>query len=199
MRLQEIKKYLYSLRYFILFSFLVFIFAMVGGYIFAQNYPDQVKEIFGAFERVFEPLSKMTRIEQVLFIFSHNAISGFFAITFGFIFGVLPFLVLFANGEVFGIFLFLSQGTLPLLTFIVGILPHGIIEIPVLFFCGAIGMRIGKITINKIFKKEGEIKEEIKLGLNFFFKILLPLLFSAALIEVFITPQFLPEKKILLI
>lgn len=133
----------------------------------------------------------MSRYQQVLFIFLNNSLTAFLAIVLGVIFGLFPFLVVFANGEMLGILIFLSQEALPLTVFFTGIFPHGIIEIPALIFCASMGLKIGRITFKKIFKKEGEIKAEIKSALSFFFKFLIPLFFLASIIEVFITRELL--------
>jgi len=90
-----------------------------------------------------------------------------------------------------GIMFFLSEENEVLSAFFTGIFPHGVIEIPVLIFCGAIGIRIAVSLFKKIFRKKSDIKKELIQGLNFFFKILIPLLFLASLIEVFITQRLL--------
>ena len=87
----------------------------------------------------------------------------------------------------------------PLESFLTGILPHGVIEIPVFIMGTAIGIRIGKIVLYKILRRINinllkglyakiSLKEEISLGLIFFLKFLVPLLAIAAVIEIFITP-----------
>ena len=89
-----------------------------------------------------------------------------------------------------GVFAFLWQQDFSIFDFLMGILPHGIVEIPVLVVGSAIGLKIGMTVIIKVFKKQGKIKPEIKDGLNFFIKIMLPLVLIASAIEVFITPLF---------
>ena len=133
----------------------------------------------------------MSEMQQVFFIFLNNSITGFLAILFGVVLGIFPLIMLLANGGMMGIMFFLSEENEVLSAFFTGIFPHGIIEIPVLIFCGAMGIKIGKLVIKKIFKRKGDIKNELISGLKFFFKVLVPLLFLASVIEVFITQRLL--------
>lgn len=191
MKFKISKEYLFSLRYYLLFSALLFLFSVGAGYLFAKNYPDEVEKTLEQFQTILEPIKEMSRIQQVFFVFLNNSLTGFFAILFGVILGFFPLLVVFANGEMLGIMIFLSEKALPLSVFFTGIFPHGIIEIPVLIFCGAMGLKIGKKVFKKIFKKRDRIKEEMKSALSFFFKVLMPLLFLAAVIEIYITQELL--------
>ena len=174
-----------------MFAFLFFILSVGLGYLFAKSSPEEVKKILEQLRIVLEPLQQMTRLQQVFFIFLNNSLTGFLAILLGVIIGLFPLLTLFANGEMLGVLIFFSKENLPLSEFFTGIFPHGIIEIPVLLLCGAMGLKIGAKVLKKIFKKKENIQEEIKLALSFFFKFLIPLLFVAAIIEVFVTRELL--------
>lgn len=185
------KDYLLSLRYYLLFAALIFILSVGSGYIFAKNYPAEVQKVLQDLQRVLEPIKEMSEMQQVFFIFLNNSVTGFLAIFLGPVLGIFPFSILLANGGMMGIMFFLSEENEVLSAFFTGIFPHGIIEIPVLIFCGAIGIKIGKLVIKKIFKRKGDIKNELISGLKFFFKVLVPLLFLASVIEVFITQRLL--------
>jgi len=185
------KKYLYSLRYFILFSFLVYGFAAVSGFFLAENFPQEAKIILEEVKNSFEPVIQMNSLSQFFFILFDNSLTSFLIIVFGIIFGAFPFLVLFSNGNILGVVAFFSQQNLSWSTFFMGTLPHGIIEIPVLILAGAVGFKLGKITFKKIFQKQGELTIETSLAFAFFLKFLLPLLVIAAAIEIFVTGQLL--------
>ena len=194
MSFQEIKDYLYSLRSYILFSFLVFVFASVFGYIGASVAPEETKKIIEEIGELLEPFAKMSSLRQFLYIYLNNSFTTLLVILLGVVFGIFPLFTLLANGEILGILAFFSRETLSPLTFLAGVLPHGIIEIPVFILACAIGIKIGKKAIKKVFfKKEENIKREISLGFNFFLNILLPLLALAAAIEIFITPIFFSQ------
>jgi len=185
------KDYLLSLRYYLLFSVLIFIFSVGSGYIFAKSYPTEVQKVLQNLQKVLEPIKEMTETQQAFFIFLNNSITGFLAIFLGVVLGIFPFTMLLSNGGMLGIMFFLSEENEALSTFFTGIFPHGIIEIPVLIFCGAIGIKIAVALFKKILKKPSDIKRELSQGLKFFFTILIPLLLLAALIEVFITQRLL--------
>ena len=191
MKFKISKDYLLSLRYYLLFATLIFILSVGSGYIFAKNYPAEVQKVLQDLQRVLEPIKEMSETQQVFFIFLNNSITGFLAILFGVVLGIFPLVMLLANGGMMGIMFFLSEENEVLSAFFTGIFPHGVIEIPVLIFCGAIGIRIAVSLFKKIFRKKSDIKKELIQGLNFFFKILIPLLFLASLIEVFITQRLL--------
>lgn len=188
---QEIKNYLYSLRFYFLSSFLFFLLAIICGWVGAKYFPLEGEQILKRLEELFEPVSKMSYFYQFFYIFLNNSFKTFLIILSGIILGIFPLIAIFSNGEVLGIIAFLSKENLSFLTFVSGILPHGVIEIPALILSGAMGIKIGKIVIDKNFlKRKAEIKKEISITLKLFLQILLPLLALAAAIEIFITPLF---------
>lgn len=187
----DYKKYIFSLRKFILASFLIFCFGAFYGYFFAQASPDETILILKDFQEMLEPILAMSSLSQFLFIFLNNGLTAFLAILFGIIFGIFPFLVLTSNGFILGIMAYFFKTELSLSVFFIGIAPHGIIEIPVIILATAIGLKLGRIFFFEIFKKQKLLKKELNLALIFFLKILLPVLVLAAGIEVFITSQLL--------
>jgi len=115
--------------------------------------------------------------------------SSLLALLFGTILAIFPLLCLLANGGILGALAFLSSQNLSLSVFLTGILPHGIIEISVLILSCSSGIKIGKKVITRVVKRRGRVKEELLLSFDFFLRVLLPLLFLAAMIEVFIVPH----------
>lgn len=188
--IKKYKKYFYSLKQFIIIASALLVFSIIYGYFGAQNSPEQARAALEEFKKIFTPVIQAAPITQFIFIFLNNAFSLFLSVISGIAFGIFPLIVLFSNGMMVGVFSFLWQQEFALSGFLMGILPHGIVEIPVLIVGSAIGLKIGKAVINKVFKKQGAIKPEIKDGLNFFLKVMLPLVLIAAAIEVFITPLF---------
>ena len=183
-------KYLYSLKRFIIICSALFLFAVIYGYFSAKISPEDAKTTLLEFEKMFELITESGPFMQFIFIFLNNALALFLSIILGIIFGIFPLISVFSNGAMIGIFAFLWNQEFALSGFLIGILPHGIIEIPLLIVGSAIGLKIGKAVIDKVFKKKGKIKPEIKIGLDFFVKIMLLLALIAAAIEIFITPLF---------
>lgn len=182
------KSYLYSLRLYILVSALIFIFGIIIGYYTTEIFPSESQEMVSLLKKTYEPILETGVFSQILFIFLKNGIASFFVIITGAIFGVLPIISLINNGGILGV---VSSSFLKEYTFyhlLLGILPHGIFEIPLFLISSAIGLKIGRTSIRRIFKKEGSVKKELSLALNTFLKLILVLLFFVAIIEVLVTP-----------
>jgi len=191
MNKREIKKYLHQLRPYILFASVIFTLAVFIGYFVAQNFPEEVMRILEKVKKELGPLGDITNFELFLIIFEQNVSALLLSIIFGIFLGIIPCFSVFTNGLILGIIIFEMLNEYSWEILLVGILPHGIIEIPVLIVSSAIGIRIGKAVLWKIFKRQGSIKKEFKQALKFFLYVLLPLLFLAALIEAFVTSALL--------
>ena len=185
------KKYFYSLFPFIYFSLFVFVISIFYGYFFIAPSIEDEEGFLSYFQTSLDFIINASSIEQFFFIFISNTITLFLTVFLGFTFAFFPFLVLFSNGTLIGILMFYFKEKDSLDFFFLAVLPHGIIEIPILIIGGAIGFKIGKIVFDKIFRKEGNIKEEFFLAFIFFSRILFPLLFLTALIEIFFTKAIL--------
>lgn len=189
--MEKFKECLFYLKNYIFVAIFIFSLGFLFGFNWAQIFPEETELILKRTKEVLEPIIKMSSISQFFFIFLKNSLTLFFGLVLGIIFGIYPFLVLFSNGTILGILAFSSSQNFSWLKFLLGILPHGIIEIPVLILAGAIGLKLGKIAFDRIFKNIKGLEKEISLALEFFWKILLPLLVISAAIEVFITTKLL--------
>lgn len=191
MKIAEIKKYLYDLRFYILLSSLVFVSGILTGYSFVSDFPKETQEIVESLREFFASGEKMTDFQVFLFILENNVTKLLLVLLLGIFVGIVPLFSSFVNGMVLGIFGCLILESLSWKFLLVGILPHGIIEIPVLILATAIGMRIGKIALWRLFGGEIGIKKELAKALKFYIIILVPLLILAAAIEAFITSAML--------
>lgn len=189
--LSPLRPYLRSLLPYILVSAVILLFGIAAGYYLAGAYPSQSQELISVLEETYAPVLKMNRVSQVLFIFLKNSLTAFSTIVFGVVFGILPIISLFSNGEVIGVLASFTLEKFNLSYFLAGILPHGIIEISCFLISSAIGLRIGKTLIKKIAGKGGSIKEEMNLGLGVFLRIILVFLFLAAIIEVLVSSELM--------
>jgi len=185
------KEYIFSLRKFILVAFLVFAFAILLGYFFAQGSPREAEIVLEQVQEMLEPIIEMPLFGQFLIIFLNNSITAFFAVILGIIFGILPFLVLLSNGSVLGIIVYFIQIDNDWSTILALILPHGIFEILAIILACAVGFKLAKVALEKVFKREVSIKTELNIALTFFLRFVLPLLAIAAAIEVFLIAKFL--------
>jgi len=191
MKISEIKKYIYEIRFYALFSLLTFIAGISAGYFFACDYPEETQEIIEEIKKVFLSGEEMTQFQIFLFILENNVTKLFLILLLGIFVGIIPFFASFANGMILGILGYVVSENLSWNFFLLGILPHGIIEIPVLVLSTAAGMKIGKVALWRLFGGKTEVKKEFIKALKFYITVLVPLLFVAALIEAFVTPLFL--------
>jgi stage II sporulation protein M len=183
------KEYLCSLFPYIILATLVFITGIVAGYYVNKFFPEKTQELISLLREEYSFILEANKFSQILFIFLKNGTASFIVLMTGAFFGVVPVISLVNNGEILGAFgsAFLKEESF--LRLLAGILPHGIIEVPFFIISSAMGLKIGRTVVERIFKKKGDIKKEVALALNTFLKIVLVFLFIAAVVEVLITPE----------
>lgn len=118
-----------------------------------------------------------------------------------FFIGIVPFIylpafVLAINAGIVGGLLGVigSESILGTLSiFVFGILPHGILELPAIFFAVAAGMILCSAVSKKMRKKEADlsVKEAFLNGLKTIIFVCIPLMIVAGLIETKLTPLLL--------
>ncbi|MFD2672431.1 stage II sporulation protein M [Marinicrinis sediminis] len=188
------------MKWYFLFGSLLFIASMVLGYSyepFHQMLDEQLQQI----GEVAQDLNEKDNKEHwfFAFIFLNNAIKGVLIIFAGLLLGLLPLLFIVMNGMILGyLYMSLEQaGESALLIFVKGILPHGIIELPVIIVAASYGLRMGVLALQALGRRSGN-RQAGGMTLSGMFKVSLPLslliagaLFVAALIEAYLTPLIL--------
>ena len=122
-------------------------------------------------------------------IFSHNIFLDAISVFTGPILGIFPILMSFANGLLFGVLVlavYLKVGFLPVF---VSIAPHGIVELPTMFLCMGMGLKLGWGLLVKTWTKEGRTLyvKELILSTQVFATVGVPLCLIAALLETYVT------------
>ena len=174
---------------FFLTLILFFLFAIFG-YFVAGTHSAVVDELLDALEGVVESIIDLSLFDTALFIFFNNAYISFFASLGGIFFAFLSFMIVLSNGFVFGIVLNLVLEAESLKFFMLGILPHGIFELPIVLFSIAIGFWLGRSLFDYVFMKrikKEELYKKIRRALYTYVVIILPVLFLAAFVESYIT------------
>jgi stage II sporulation protein M len=201
-RKNRIFEYILSLRRFILLAVLIFVFSALYGYFSAQSSPEEIEPVLEELQKIVEPIMAMPLFGQFLFVILNNGLTVFLVIVLGLGFALFPLLVLFSNAVLLGVMAYFFQFFRSWSVFFSGILPHGLIEIPIIIMAAAAGLKLGGISIKKVLRKfrrqpprlaeeETDLKAELEAALNFFLKFLFPLLILAAAVEIFITSRFL--------
>ncbi len=181
-------EYIYSLRKYLITVAAIFILSLMTGLLvsiknpeFSENYLEMFKQSFG-WIKTLPPLAVM------LLIFLNNAFKSLLALVLGLGLGIIPFLFVAGNGIIIGMLgdtISRQHGTV----FVVAsLLPHGIIEIPMILISAGIGLRLGYAIYLSLKGLKIDIKTELRQGFRFYMRVILPLLFIAAVIETFVTP-----------
>ncbi|KXA99968.1 hypothetical protein AKJ40_02100 [candidate division MSBL1 archaeon SCGC-AAA259M10] len=182
-----LKEYVTSLRWYLALSSTLFLIMSILGYFFGGEF----SYLWESLQETFEGFIDLHPLFLLVFIFVNNSIASIVSILLGVILGIVPLLASAVNGLIIGLVGFHILQTEGLKFFVLGIMPHGVIELPMFLLSTAIGIRIGVEAIKKILGKESAVKKRLKNDLEFYAVRILPLLFLAALIEIFITPSIL--------
>ena len=159
-------------------------FSVVLGYFFGLYNPSFIETLLDLFV-----LPEHTTFELAVYIFLNNTRVAALLVFFGFIFALLPVFIVFFNGMTIGIvseWIIREEG---LLFLIVGLLPHGIIEIPAILFSAGIGFKMGVGALQVLFRKKPlrAYLHDFLTAAGIFVLIILPLLLAAAFIESYVT------------
>ncbi|MHC1565370.1 MAG: stage II sporulation protein M [Candidatus Syntropharchaeales archaeon] len=173
-------------------ALLIFLLSIIAGYIYGALFPESLEGVFAEWGPILEWLQNATSIEIFLLIFINNSIKSFIILILGVGFGLIPALFLAYNGIFIGLAVYLMKESGGWGTVMLGLMPHGIIEIPAILLAAAVGLRLGDIISQTIFRKAHfDIKSEFIDALGIFLWVILPMLFIAALIEAFVTSQLI--------
>ncbi len=188
----EAMAYLMPLRPYLLVIITLFLLATTAGYVSAALNPDIIDELMGQFEETYGWIANESPTTIMLFIFVNNTLNSLFAMLLGIFFGIWPIIFIIVNGFFIGVVVFSSVQEYSILVVLSALLPHGIIELPMIFISASMGLRLGVLAFQKIFRiKEIRFKYELFSAIRFFATVIVPLLFIAAIIETFITSSIL--------
>jgi stage II sporulation protein M len=186
--MQKDMDYLYSLRNYLIAILGIFIFSLIMGLIVAVNNPGLSENYLEILKKSFDWIKTLSPITIMLVIFLNNAIKSLMAIILGVGLGIIPVLFVAGNGVILSILadtVSRQQGTLFV---IAALLPHGIIEVPMILISAGIGLRLGDVVYSSLKGMKVDLKGELNAGLKFYIRKIVPLLFVAAMVETFVTP-----------
>lgn len=186
---------LWACRRYIVFALVIFICGFVSGF-YASSRPPGVRD--GVFDQVIEGFREMgERVEsfglwgRVGFVFKNNARVVLLSILAGVLFGIPPIIVTFLNGLFIGVVSgdIARQGVHILTFLLVGVLPHGIFELPAFILAEALAIRLGfNILAYRRGSFQGKTLMKVaRATILLTVLIVLPLLGLAALVEMTIT------------
>lgn len=186
--MQKDAEYLYSLRKYILAVTLIFILFLITGILVSITNPEKSTYYIELFKKTFGWITQLDPFERMLAIFKNNAINSLLALVLGIGLGFIPFFLVAVNGLFLGMVAETFSTEKGILFVLAAVLPHGIIEVPMVLFSASIGLRLGYEVYRFLKGERTNLKQEFIQGLWFYIVRILPLLFVAAIIESYVTP-----------
>jgi stage II sporulation protein M len=152
-------------------------------------------DVFGnvdSLEELAETLGSLSTSDIFIVILIKNIFVLLLCFIFSPVFCLLPILSLFTNGWIISVVGSFFAQEESVTYYLVGILPHGIFEIPALILGQAAALSLGAMTIASVISKEkrGRLFFNLRNNLKYLLIALL-LLVPAAIIETYITPLLL--------
>ncbi|MGP8321590.1 MAG: stage II sporulation protein M [Methanosarcinaceae archaeon] len=167
---------------------LVFLLSAALGFFRSYMDPDYAMQSLGEISGLLSIIKELNQTGIMLFIFFNNAIKSLMILILGIGFGILPLLFIAYNGYIIGVVVYVISGKNGFIYVLSAIMPHGILELPMVFISAAIGLKMGCLLFSSFKGQSVEINTEFMRGMRFYFFRVMPLLFVAAFIEAFVTP-----------
>ncbi len=124
----------------------------------------------------------------ILIIFLNNALKSLGAIVLGVAFGVPTLVFLAMNGFTIGVLMVAVYPIKGWAFVAASLLPHGIIELPMILFASALGLALGWESLRWASRRQSAVGGTLKRGLKLYVRWILPGLLVAAVTEVLVTP-----------
>lgn len=180
----------------IVMAFFFFMLGILAPALFAENFSlvQLIEENMQVIEDMASRVFEGSPLVGILLLFINNLLASLQVMLLGFLIGIPTLLGLFANGALLGhVLLTLGERGMDVWSFLfLGILPHGIFELPAFFISAAFGLKIGFHLLFPLPQKSR--KESIGYIWREYwslFPLVLKLLVLGAVIEVLITPFLL--------
>lgn len=136
----------------------------------------------------FKPLQGLSPYILALVIFLNNSAKTLIAIVLGVTVGIVPTLFISINGLILGYVIYTALPELGVVGLASLILPHGVFELPAVLLSTALGLLVGLEVIKKLTRREASVKTALRYSLKIYLKYVIPMLITAAVVEVFVTP-----------
>ncbi|WP_214754827.1 stage II sporulation protein M [Exiguobacterium sp. s16] len=178
----------------------IFLVTSIGSYFLfrAVIAPEQVDEILAQLGESFESQGltfDSSARETMIALFVNNTRVTLLAFLLGMIPLFIPYMFVVINAAVIGLVAMLVgfAGESVIRVIVLGILPHGIIEISAILLGAAMGLSLNRYIWKKLRGKETDVtfKALFVAGVKTFLVIAVPLLAISAIIEAYVTPLLL--------
>ncbi len=184
-------KYVWGLRLYLLAILLIFSVFFAIGYAAVMTVPEVGDTIVSNFKQEVSPLKELSPLGLMVGIFANNAFKCLLVIVLGLALGIAPIIFILANGLILGIVIGVTMKSTGLLYVLAGVVPHGVIELPLVFISAAIGLKLGVDVLRAFMGKDVKVVDKLVESLMIFIVWIFPLLFLAAFVETFVTGPIL--------
>lgn len=150
--------------------------------------PALLAEMLEEMGRLLEPVSSLGPFALFLVIFLNNAVKALGVIVLGVVLGLPPLLFVSYNGFAIGALVSGLKSVIGWEVIAAGLIPHGVIEVPLLLLATALGFVVGGESLKWLIRRKSAVRAKMRQGLKLYLKWILAGLFIAAVIEVFVTP-----------
>jgi len=178
----EFQQYLIAMRYHLFLTALLFAVSTMAGYGYSAFNPEFSAGLTSELSSRFGTLVELPPPLLMLRIFAQSSVLSFFAMILGVVFAIIPVVFIIYNGFVIGAVIYTVSRERGIMLILLNILPHGVIEVPMILLSVAIGIRLGQETVKRLLNR-GNIKKTLIEGLKMYAFWVLPLLLIAAAIE----------------
>ena len=183
--------YVYQIRAYVYVIVALWAFSALIGATMAIAMPQESQQLVETIGNQMKPLLSDSSFTLMINIFLNNARACLLEVGLGLGLGLLPLLIVFVNGLAMGLVIAISMAKAGPLFMAAALLPHGIIEIPVVALSAAIGLRFGHCVLMAALRQAVDLKKELIEGVSVFIFWLIPLLFVAAFVESYVTVALL--------
>ncbi len=167
----------------------VFLVSLALGFQFSAQHPGFTEKYLEGLKGIFDMIKELNPLLILLIIFFNNAFKSLLAMVGGALLaGVPPVVFAGFNGFILGLVAEMSYSDHGPLFVAAAILPHGIVELPLVLLSSAIGVKLGRNTLNFLLGRQKTLNWNLKKWTSFYLRWIAPLFFLAAIIETFITP-----------
>lgn len=189
-----------TLRSWFLAALAIFSGAVALGMILTYGHLESARLVFGSLTQGLVELgdtaTEASAWAGILIIFGNNLLTCILAMVLSPLLGLFALFVLLLNGALLGFLAVVLQAEgVPLWEFfLLGILPHGLLELPAVFLSTGLGLRMGwQVLFPPAAASRGQaLAVNMRLALALL-PLLAGLLAVAAVVEVLITPWLLTE------
>ncbi|OCT10887.1 hypothetical protein A8709_04100 [Paenibacillus pectinilyticus] len=148
MNLRPLLTHFKEMKHYFIVVVLVFGFSFYLGWANSGQYSHFLEGQLAGLKPTINTINASDNPQLWLFvlIFLNNAIKSVVIVFTGLLLGILPLFMIIANGMILGYVLSLQTNGSTLTVVLKGILPHGIIEIPVILIACAYGLKLGMLV-----------------------------------------------------